>query len=468
MTRRLKDANDAQLLRGSWSIEFNSAKQHHINHGVMYRPFTNYGKFYWEGLVKPMGEGYVFITGRGGDHIIAIQLVNASGGGYQINGHIDNSTSGVLQTINFQSVDSVRANEWAHLAVWYDKNYVVTMINGVPCSTSAGSIDRRAETALSATAYTGGSDHNNGNFRMACQRIFETVLPFEGAYGGCQRPAILEMSGGLVYNSTTEAPAWFISDYRQGNLIDSAGGAAGRNFNGFAYQTGVLGTIYGQYSEINDGNRDLTKLPKWVIDPFVYSNTPAAPTTPPVGVLFYDSFGRADVHYGNTAAPLTLGALEVGGVSWESSGFGILNGNAFADALAFTPARFNTGRQDNDVRITRPVQFDSLVGSQFLLYLRYTDENNWVRIAVTDTGVNTCQAQQSVAGSITTLGSVTSFNSSWSTLKATVVGTALNVYEGTTLRGGPFTINSGLTGTKVGFRMTSPVVRAADFAVLAA
>jgi hypothetical protein len=465
--RRLKDANDAQLLRGSWALECSEPKKSNVTHGPMYTINTNYGKFFYEALVKPLGQGYVFITGKGGNHIIAVQFATGPFGGYQLNGHIDNATGGVETTVNFQSVDEIPSGEWAHIALWYDQNYIVSIINGIPCGISPGTLYRRSEDDTGLVGFTGGSDHINGNFRIACQRIFEGTLPYAGAYGSVQRPPILEMSAGVVINGSDESvnTAYFLSDYRNGDLRDSSKNC----FNGYLYETGngVYASI-SRYTDPNTGNRDLAKLPTWVIDPFAYSNNHPAPVTPPTGALFYDSFGREDVHYGKYTAPLHLGALEVGGVSWIDSGYGIINGNAFTTDFGFDPAVFNTSRQDVDVKLTRPIAWDTTISS-YHLYLRYADTNNWVRVQVSDGPTNSVSVQQSVAGSVTTIATPAAFTANaWTQLRATIVGTALNVYEGNVLRGGPYTINAGLTGTKTGFRHSTPLTRCSEFAVFAA
>jgi hypothetical protein len=451
------------------ALDFVSARHGNLTHGIVYDKDTDYTKFMYEAYLVPKGEGYVFITGKGGSHILAIQLVNGPFGGYQINGHVDRDSGG-LTSINFQSVDEMRANEPAHIAVHYDQSYLTTIINGVPCSTVAGTLARRCTTQLDQVGFTGGSDHNSGQFRMACQRIFEGDVPFDGAYGVVVRPAIEEMAGRFVWNASRKVSAYLINDFRNGDLVDSSG----NGFNGYMYDTSPFNFVgdganasIGSYTE-PVGNRDPSQRPQWVNDLMPYSGSHASPATPPVGVLFYDSFGRQDVNYTRVPPPLHLGTVEVGGVTWIDSGYGIINGNAFTTELGSVPALIDVSRQDVDVRMTRPTAFDSTLSSNHVMYLRYTDANNNIRIEVSDGGTNSVQAKQRVGGVETSLGSVTNFTANaWTQLKATCVGTALNIYEGNTLRGGPFTINAGLTGTKTGFRLSTPLIRIADFAVFA-
>jgi hypothetical protein len=464
MTRRLKDANDTRLLRDCWALEFDATKAHNVTHGPMYAVNTNYGKFFYEALIKPLGDGYFFITGKGGLHILAIGFASDGAGGWLINGHIDNDTGGVLTTVNFQSVDSLRHNEWAAVGLYYDKSYIVPMINGIPCGLTIGTIDRRSEFApgIDLVGFTGGSDHNNGSFRMARQRLFETDLPITAAYGTVVRPAIEEMRGSVVIGpSNVQTAPYFLADYSKGNLQDSSK----NRFNGYLFETQGTQASGGGYTNPGIGNRDLTKLPKWVIDEFVYSTTAPAAASPPALVKFYDSFGRQDVHYGKNAAPLHLGALEVGGVSWVDSGYGIIGGNAFTTDVGFAPAVFNTSITDVDVRMTRPQVFNNGLGVAHAMYLRYVDDNNCIKVSVSD-GVNqSIAATQFVAGVGTSLGSVANFSNSWQTLKCVITGTTLNIYEASTLRGGPFTVDSSLTGTKVGFRLANPLIRVSEFAV---
>jgi hypothetical protein len=193
-----------------------------------------------------------------------------------------------------------------------------------------------------------------------------------------------------------------VMDYRDGTLKDSSGNA----FNGYMSDTAPYNPLNlfngnfasnGTYSADpnSDAPPDPTHLPQWKVDPFAYPATTGcsasshpAPATPPVGAVRYDSFGRCDVHYGNHILPLTLGNLEVGGVSWTANNFGIYNGNAFATDLAYgraedgvVPANFDAGKTDYTTTISRPIAFDSAFGGTYTIYFRYTDLNNWARLA---------------------------------------------------------------------------------------
>jgi hypothetical protein len=455
---------------GNYALEFISAHHGNVTHGLTHLKNTDYGKFMWEALIKPMGSGYINIVSKSGLHLLAVEFVAGANGGYQVNGHVDRDNGGgILESINFQSVDELRAFEWGHIAVWYDLTYLVVLINGVPSFAVAGNIYRRCTTLLDRVDFTGGSDHVSGQFRIACERLFENVVPFDGAYGGIVRPAIDEMAISRVNTaggSEVDAIAHFIFDYRYGNLQDSGPNA----FNGYFYDTspfnGVGDGLYastGTYTE-PIGNRDPSLRPQWVIDKFNYSPNHRAPKIPVTGADFYDSFGREDVHLGKVPA-LSLGTTEVGGAVWSSSGYGILNGCAFAGNLAFSPATINVSALDYEVQFYRPISYDTPFGATYVIYVRYTDDNNWVKLEVSEGTFGAAQIKQSVAGTVTTIGSVSPFGNAWTMFKVIVSGSTITAYRGNTSMGSA-TFNAGLTGTRVGFAFSAALLRCSEFAVI--
>jgi hypothetical protein len=475
--------------QGSYALEFYTPNHSNVTHGVMYLPNVTYTKFMYEALAKPLGQDYFWIVGKGGAHNMAISFSTGPNGGYAISGHYDNFC-GTPATVNFTTNDEIPYDTWAHVALIFDGSYATVSIDGIPSYAVATSQNRCETLSEDGVAYTGGSDHNNGQFRIAAERIWETDLPLNGVYSQVFRPAVAEIGAGIAYNRVTNVrvKAYMVMDYRDGTLKDSSGNA----FNGFMSDTAPynpLNLFNGNFASNgtyggdpnSDAPPDPTHLPQWKVDPFAYPATTGcsasshpAPATPPVGAVRYDSFGRCDVHYGNHILPLTLGNLEVGGVSWTANNFGIYNGNAFVTDLAYgraedgvVPANFDAGKTDYTTTISRPVAFDSAFGGTYTIYFRYTDLNNWARLAVDEGSFGSAQIMQRVGGGAVTVPagcSITNFGNTWQSMSIVTSGTTVTAKKGSTTMG-TCTINAGLTGTKVGFGLSNSFFRLADIAV---
>lgn len=164
-------------------LEFDQTKKQHVNHGVFWKPETEYGKFFWESWVMPYeGSGYIISDGYGGRHNLLYGLIAgpsfASFSGNIWSYNPNNPNFGEAISFGANDGDRVPINEWVHAAVSWDGKFIRTYLNGIVSGMTPFTGTRRTiNGGGSGVLYVGGSDHINFNGRIARVRGFETEVP---------------------------------------------------------------------------------------------------------------------------------------------------------------------------------------------------------------------------------------------------------------------------------------------------
>jgi hypothetical protein len=311
-----------------------------------------------------------------------------SNGGHAITGNVYDA-AGVGAT-TFSTTDSLRTDEWAHVAVAYDGAYITVIINGVPSSIIAYTGNRQTADSTDGTILIGGSNHLMWTGRCAGARVYEgnPAVFYSGgnnAYDLCIYPPVHSFASSSYLGSGGQVEFNFVADYRSGVLADFSIGLSGKTHNGFlAEANGDVTGLVGALDDPKEYCRDTSKFPTWVNDTFAYTGT--APTkTPIASSRIYDGFGGADVHYG-ISATLGLGTTEVGDEVWAADDYGVLNGNVFVNRTSAGAALITDSTADGTTILKRPVATTVLgASSTYILWIRYTDANNntSLRVAIT-------------------------------------------------------------------------------------
>jgi Concanavalin A-like lectin/glucanases superfamily len=440
------------------SLEFDSAKGHHVNHGVFWKSGVNHGVFFWEAWVKPYaGAQYVISDGYGGEHAL---LFGFSGGTtrlalagniFDLNTHIATS---------FGTEETVPVNQWVHIAVGWDGQQIVTFIDGVPSSITPCTGHRKTTLGGGAgVLFIGGSDHSNFNGKIARVRGFEGVLPMDSLLSSFTPEKYFRSS--YIRSDGEVIAASFVADYSAPAKFypDLSLGYGGSNHIGLLSK----GPDYGYFGTMPSYTND---LPTWTPEPVttpVYQ--PSTPRTIPEGAIVYDSFNRANSTLGSGGV-----GLGIADKSYDNQKFsrrwrgtfvnqwGILGERALNLGQTSNPVWLETGTANMDVRATKlPGGYSN--GDIGIIY-RYQDDSNYGWVFV---GGNIVYLVEYVNG-------VSSFTGTgiqppyWSYLRVVTNGNQIKVYCGVDLVISTISPNLG-SATKAGLRGILAGQRSDDFTV---
>lgn len=441
-----------------WALEFDDTKQHHVNHGHFLLEDTDYNAFAMDFMIKPTGGQYFLSPGEGGNHAPA--LVGVSGNsttGYEITGNL--AYAGSSTNLPQNSGDRIRHDKWAFVSVVNTGSLLLTYINGVPSAVKSYSGGIRLNDLYEAVLYVAGSDHQGFKGRKRGFRIFmgdASVYPSAVAF----RPPVENFEDSWLNPSSVLKHPVFIAPYYRGHTEDTSLGFTGRKHHGFLAEAsgGFLNGLY---------NRDVSKLPKWVVDPWAWPTEAAAQKTQISGSRIYDDLSRPDVHYG-TSATLGMGTTRIGGKVWAASNYGILNGLAFCGIGGNNHRAIITdaGTVDKTIVWRRPIAgMGTGVGATYRFVYQSTDANNYNDIFIDEYG--TCQVRQVVGGTATAVGANLSAGTSWTEVRAVISASGTSVdarLDGSSI--GTRTISANTAATSCGFELTHPVLRVSEFAVV--
>ncbi len=443
------------------SLEFDATKQHHVNHGIFWKPGVNHGVFFWEAWVKPYANAqYVISDGYGGAHAL---LFGFSGGTNRLALAGNMWSNATNSGISFGTDETVPANQWCHIAVGWDGQKIVSFIDGIPSSVVPYSGERTTPVGSgSGVLFVGGSDHSNFHGKIARIRGFEGVLPVDSLLSVFTpekyfRSTYLRSDGEIVTAS-------FLADYSTPakTYPDLSLGYRGANHIGILSRD-VDSGFFGYKPDF------ITNLPNWTSEPVT---TPVyVPQTLPIpsGAIVYDSFNRV-----NSAPAFGSVGLGIADKSFDDSKaarrwrgafvtqWGIFGEKALNLGQTPNPVWLETGTANMDVIATRlPGAFAS--GNIGIVY-RYIDDLNYGLAYV---GTGQVYQLEYVNGEITTVRTGVQ-PPIWSKFRVVANGNNITVYCGlsavvTT------TSNNLLTGTKAGIKGTTGTAeRFDDFTVFPA
>ena len=406
------------------SLEFNSIKAQHVNHGIFWKPGVNHGVFFWEAWVKPYANAqYVISDGYGGQHAL---LFGFSGGTTRVAlaGNVfDTSTN--LAT-DFGTPETVPVNQWCHIAVGWDGQKIVTFINGVPSGIVPYTGQRSTSPGSGAgVLFVGGSDHSNFNGKIARIRGFEGALPMDSLLDSFKpetyfRNSYLKSNGQIVTAS-------FLADYSTSSKIypDLSLGYQGANHLGLLSRGVDIG-FFGFKPNVS------TDLPTWTPEPVTAPVYLPSTITIPAGAIVYDSFNRPDST--PTFGSSGLGSADKGfnntkiSQKWHGtyvSQWGILSEKAFNSGQAPNPVWLEIGSANMDVRATR--LNGSFSTQNIELIYRYQNDNNYGRVYVGDGGVYLIEY---VDGAISIVRTGVQPAIFWADLRVVANGNQITVYCG--------------------------------------
>jgi len=342
-------------------LEFDSTPKT-VDYGQFWQDGVNLGHFFWEFWARPGSQAsgtYLLSDGYGGAHALLFgvgSFGSSEAARYELTGNI---FDGVTPVTSFGGDVGPTIGEWAHFAVGWDGQNIITYYNGVPVGKHPFPGPRRTPGpgGGGGRLLIGGSDHSNFDGRIAQVRGYEDANPREDLIGGVEASFAPETVFGLSGN--------FLSYYFRSSLsvADLSHGYHGLSHQGIARGT-TAGTLY------DCGG---CPPPQFVIDPSAPNfatgtppppgNVPPAPP-PPGGALIFDSFSRANSTYtfgGHGGLSSTEGG-SAGIQLWQTNQapanpqpFGILNARAVllanSMAVAWVPTGSPTG--DVDVRVNR-------------------------------------------------------------------------------------------------------------------
>lgn len=346
ITYRGASSNRVRINIGkSYALAFDGSTQS-INHDGFWQPDVDLGKFFYEVWVKPGtydGTRYILSDGIGGAHAILFGLGGSETTAYLPVGNTFNGD----QTIPFGGDDGPTAGEWAHLAVGWDGNNIVTYYNGVPVGSTAfvGQRFTLGSPGGGGRLFIGGSNHQNFLGSISQVRAYEGSNPLQDFLGtgkmmSAFTPQTVFEAEGCSFLASLLRPAQAIADLsgnnHPGTFLTWAGGP----------------------------------LPTFILDPITpnVSIPPAdIPLAVPPVVRVFDSFSRPNATYAfdNDGG---LGSTEFGlngQQTWcfgspsstvsEPTNFGILNGRAVVlsngPGVAWVP--MGSGLANLDIRVSR-------------------------------------------------------------------------------------------------------------------
>lgn len=346
----------------SYVLEFDGQPKS-VDYGNFWPEGMNLGHFFWEFWAAPgpnAGATYMLSDGYGGAHalLFGVGSFNSSEPNrYELLGNL---FDGVKFDNYFGSDQGPAVGEWAHFAVGWDGQNIITYYNGVPVGKTPFAGPRRTPGpgGGGGRLLIGGSDHSNFDGRIAQVRGYEDSNPREGLPGGVESSFAPQTVFGLEGN--------LLSYYFRSGGVSVAD--LSRGYHGVSHGGWVRGTLAGILGDCGS-----CPTPQYVIDPtapnFAANTAPSPvgvppPAAVPGGALVFDSFSRANSTYlfGSHGG---LGATEGGSAgiqSWQTNQspsspqpFGILNSIAVLLANNATLTWIQTGSATGkvDVRVDR-------------------------------------------------------------------------------------------------------------------
>jgi hypothetical protein len=428
----------------SYVLEFDGTPKT-VDYGQFWQEGVNLGHFFWEFWAMPSGNGgatYLLSDGYGGAHalLFGVGSFNTSEPDrFEMLGDIFDG----MRFDNFFGSDQGPAiGEWAHFAVGWDGQNIITYYNGVPVGKTRFSGPRRTPgfNEGGGRLLIGGSDHSNFDGRIAQVRGYEDTNPREDLSGGVEASfapqTIFGLGGSLL--------SYY---FREGSTVADLS----HGYRAITHSGRVRGTTAGILADCVG-----CPPPQFVIDPSApHFETGAAPpaitppaVTAPAGALVFDSFSRANSTYtfaGHGGLSSTEGG-SAGKQVWQTNQatanpqpFGILNARAVllgnSTALAWVPTGSDSGNLD--VSVNRVAgRWGS--GIHTGLSFRVVDANNFFFAYTTDTGGTPNNKIVRVGyylnGQRVDLTNGATIADSWTTLRVVIRGSGeLNVYIDSTL-----------------------------------
>lgn len=354
-------ANLVALSDPSYVLEFNGTPKT-VDYGPFWTEGMNLGHFFWEFWATPgpqAGATYMLSDGYGGAHALLFGV--GSFGSSEVSRYelLGNIFDGVKFDNYFGSDVGPAVGEWAHFAVGWDGQNIITYYNGVPVGKTPFSGPRRTPGpgGGGGRLLIGGSDHANFDGRIAQVRGYEDTNPREGLPDDVEATFAPQTVFGLGGN--------LLSYYFRSGPVAAD---LSHGYNGITHSGELRGTTAGIIFPCEG-----CPPPQFVIDPsapdFVTGTPPSAVNVPPMpappaGSLVFDSFTRANSTY-TFGGHGGLGATEGGSAGiqvWQSDqpatnlqAFGILNARAVLLANATAVAWVGTGSAAGnlDVRVNR-------------------------------------------------------------------------------------------------------------------
>jgi hypothetical protein len=440
------------------SLEFDSTKGHHVNHGIFWKPGVNHGVFFWEAWVKPYaGAQYVISDGYGGEHAL---LFGFSGGTTRLAlaGNLFDLTTN--SPTSFGTDETVPVNQWCHIAIGWDGQKIVLFLDGIPSSVVPYTGNRMTHSGGGAgILFIGGSDHSNFNGKIARVRGFEGVLPMDSLLNSFTpekyfRSTYLKSDGEIVTAS-------FLADYSvpAKTYPDLSLGYRGANHIGILSR----GEDFGFFGYKPDYS---TNLPNWTSESITNPTYQASsPVSIPSGAIVYDSFNRAN----STPLSGTIG-LGIADKSFDNQKLSRRWRGTFLNQWAVfseravnlgqypNPVWLETGTANMDVRATRLL--GGFSNGDISIIYRYQDDNNYGEAFVGDNVVYLVEYVNGVS-SFTRAGVQPQY---WQYLRVMTNGSQVKVYCGVDEVISAVSPNLG-TATKAGLKGFLPGKRIDDFTV---
>ncbi|MGH9932575.1 MAG: carboxypeptidase regulatory-like domain-containing protein [Pyrinomonadaceae bacterium] len=430
----------------SYVLEFDGTPKT-VDYGPFWPEGVNLGHFLWEFWAMPgpnAGATYMLSDGYGGAHALLFGVGSFNSSEVDRYELLGNIFDGARFDNYFGSDVGPAVGEWAHFAVGWDGQNIITYYNGVPVGKTPFSGPRRTPGpgGGGGRLLIGGSDHSNFDGRIAQVRGYEDTNPREGLPGSVEASfapqTVFGLGGNLLSYYFRPSPR-LIADLSQGYR--------GISHPGFRRGTGT-GIIY--YCES-------CPPPQFVIDPtapnFVTGSPPSPVNVPPFvappgGALVFDSFSRANSTY-TFGANGGLGSTESGSAGtqvWQTNQapaspqpFGILNARAVllanSTAVAWVPTGAASGNAD--VRVNRYAgRWGS--GIHTGLSFRVADANNFFFAYTAETGgtpnSKTVHVGYYLNGQRLDLTNGVAMPSSWTTLRVVTTNSGdIRVYVDSTL-----------------------------------
>lgn len=365
-----------------------------VDYGQFWQEGVNLGHFFWEFWAMPgpnAGATYLLSDGYGGAHALLFGVGSFNTSEPDRYEMLGNTFDGVRFDNFFASDQGPAIGEWAHFAVGWDGQSIITYYNGVPVGKTAFHGPRRTPGfgQGGGRLLIGGSDHSNFDGRIAQVRGYEDTNPREDLPGGVESSfapqTIFGLGGSLLSYYFRQGP--IVADLSHGyNAITHSGRVRGTT-------AGILADCVG------------CPPPQFVIDPsapnFVTGVAPPPTTvppaaTPPDGALVFDSFSRANSTYtfGGHGGLSSTESGSAGTQVWQTNQatanpqpFGILNGRAVLLANSTAVAWVYSGSDSGnvDVRVNRVAgRWGS--GIHTGLSFRVVDANNFFFAYTADSG----------------------------------------------------------------------------------
>ena len=444
----------------SYVLEFDGSPKS-VDYGNFWQENVNLGHFFWEFWAMPgsnAGATYMLSDGYGGAHalLFGVGSFNSSEPNrYELLGNI---FDGVKFDNYFGSDQGPAIGEWAHFAVGWDGQNIITYYNGVPVGKTPFAGPRRTPGpgGGGGRLLIGGSDHSNFDGRIVQVRGYEDTNPREGLPGGVEASFAPETVFGLGGN---------LLSYYLGSGGDTVADLS-RGYNGVSHSGWVRGTTAGILYDCGS-----CPPPQFDIDPsapnFAANAAPSpvslpSPAAVPSGALVFDSFSRANSTYvfGSRGG---LGSTEGGSAGtqvWQTNQaaaspqpFGILNSIAVLlgndTAVAWVQTGSATGNVD--VRVDRRRGRWGR-GIHTGLSFRVVDANNFFFAYTTDAG-DTPNGQivkigYYLGGQRVDLATSAALPANWTTLRVVTTNAGvLQVYADDTL---VYSTSSSLMATATG------------------